>query len=246
METIQKLVQLITTPVLILLLVLLFRKSIGAILRELSGMMGRASKFSLGKDGLTFEERLREIAKTEAEKAANQAEVQVVQALSNQPVRNADVIVTTLAPGHDGNINIEKYKYKELARLTPAQRDAIAAGLAVIEDDPQKLKWGGKHRVGNRLMTGSVKSLNSWLFMATVQVQSTSPQTDPLTGTVTFHLHPTFPDKSPVVPVVEGKAIYSMICYGSFTVGAEVDSGTTLLELDLAELPDVPTVFKEL
>ena len=44
---------------------------------------------------------------------------------------------------------------------------------------------------------------------------------------------------------VNGIATLQLIAYGAFTVGAECDGGTTKLELNLAELPDAPQLFKE-
>jgi hypothetical protein len=47
-----------------------------------------------------------------------------------------------------------------------------------------------------------------------------------------------------LVKVDKQSAELSFYSYGSFTVGAFVDDGTTELELDLAEVPNVSSHFK--
>jgi hypothetical protein len=66
----------------------------------------------------------------------------------------------------------------------------------------------------------------------------------PLTGVVTFHLHPTF--KKTVAPVLakENKAELELVAWGAFTVGVSCDDGGTELELDLATIPDAPATFR--
>ena len=78
-------------------------------------------------------------------------------------------------------------------------------------------------------------------------VESTKPDEKPLKGLVTFHLHPTFKNKNPIIAVNnDGRAILNLNwVYGSFTVGAEADNRATKLELDLAELPGVTEEFKK-
>jgi hypothetical protein len=66
-----------------------------------------------------------------------------------------------------------------------------------------------------------------------------------LAGEAIFHLHPTFHNHVRKVKVKDGKAQLDLLAYGSFTVGVSCDNGNTQLELDLAELPQVPKVFRE-
>ena len=39
--------------------------------------------------------------------------------------------------------------------------------------------------------------------------------------------------------------MFEVDAFGPFTVGAEVDGGKTQLELDLANVPDAPSAFRE-
>jgi hypothetical protein len=65
-----------------------------------------------------------------------------------------------------------------------------------------------------------------------------------LTGTVRFHLHPTFvPSKRDVV-AVNNEAVLNLIAYGAFTVGAELFDPKIVLELDLATVSGAPTAFR--
>jgi len=48
-----------------------------------------------------------------------------------------------------------------------------------------------------------------------------------------------------LVEVEGSEAVLTLKVYGSFTVGAETDNGNTKLELDLAEIPNVPKDFKD-
>jgi hypothetical protein len=79
-------------------------------------------------------------------------------------------------------------------------------------------------------------------FRVELEVASTDAAA-PLTGPVTFHLHPTFsPDEQAVAPA-DGVARLRLTSYGAFTVGAETADGTRL-ELCLASIPDAPIEFR--
>lgn len=68
----------------------------------------------------------------------------------------------------------------------------------------------------------------------------------PLSGHVTFYLHPTFGrDAVRTVPVLGNAATLTITSWGTFTVGAEADNGATRLELDLATLPGGTKRFYE-
>ena len=114
------------------------------------------------------------------------------------------------------------------------------------ENDPNKGKFGGLSENLGRKLTAQVRetSYDKELFVVDLLVTSTNPD-NPLTGEVIFHLHPSFSNKSEIIKVVDGKAENKLISYGAFTVGIEADNGATRLELDLAQLPDAPTLFKQ-
>jgi hypothetical protein len=80
-------------------------------------------------------------------------------------------------------------------------------------------------------------------FNVNLEVISTDSN-NPLTGDVIFHLHPSFPYQTITCPAINGKAKLDLVAFGAFTVGVECDGGNTRLELDLAEVANVPVVFK--
>src|SRR5262249_24483339 len=107
-------------------------------------------------------------------------------------------------------------------------------------DDPQKGQWGGQAERNGRILQAEVDTLRGaqdW-FAVRLTVHSTDPAR-PLTGTVLFHLHPTFHTPNRYVRVESGFAVLNLEASGAFTVGAEVLEGDrrTALELDLAMVP---------
>ena len=110
-------------------------------------------------------------------------------------------------------------------------------------DDPQKGQWGGKtvDEETNRRISARVEKISGedYFRRIIVRVESTDPVNNPLTGKVTFHLHPTFDEPVINVRVIRGIAETKLVAYGAFTIGAEADEGKTKLELDLTkELDD--------
>jgi hypothetical protein len=103
--------------------------------------------------------------------------------------------------------------------------------------------WGGRSSDGKRTLSGSVREITPTWFE--VQLTVTSTGADPLSGMVTFHLHPTFYPAVRTINAANGAATLTLQCFGAFTVGVLADSGVTKLELDLSELPDAPHWFKE-
>jgi len=109
-------------------------------------------------------------------------------------------------------------------------------------DDPEKGQWGGLRETDSRRVSATVIDQgNGWFFVGiTVAAVGASP----LTGEVEFHLHPSFHPSVIRVPVKYGQAILKFPAWGPFTVGVSADEGRTRLELDLAQLPDAPGVFR--
>ncbi|MBI3448907.1 MAG: hypothetical protein HY049_08345 [Acidobacteria bacterium] len=126
---------------------------------------------------------------------------------------------------------------------TPEARAAAPANA----DDPQKGRWGGKRASRNRVIgVGRIRSLryDNDYYRIPLEVRSTDPANHPLTGSVTFHLHPTFDPDVQVVEARNGVARLELVSYGAFTVGAATDEGATL-EIDLADADiDAPEAFK--
>jgi hypothetical protein len=111
--------------------------------------------------------------------------------------------------------------------------------------DPNKGKFGGSALQNDRALRAIIEPAVTMpgFYRVTMTVSSALP-TKPLTGEVELHLHPTFRQSVVTVPVTNGVASLTVISYGAFTVGAVCDNGKTLLELDLAVLPDAPQDFK--
>jgi cellulose biosynthesis protein BcsQ len=110
-------------------------------------------------------------------------------------------------------------------------------------DDPQKGKFGGVSERNGRRIVASVSPLKSQWFTINLKLEPTGDV--PLTGSVEFHLHPTFRPEMISVPTKDGVASLKLRAWGPFTVGAVADKGQTRLELDLAHLSGVPRAFRE-
>lgn len=68
---------------------------------------------------------------------------------------------------------------------------------------------------------------------------------NPLTGKVTFHFPPSFSPDIYTVVARDGIAeVADLECMKAFSVGVSCDNNTTVLELDLNTLPDLPDGFK--
>jgi hypothetical protein len=120
-------------------------------------------------------------------------------------------------------------------------------GLIIHHDDPQKGQWKSNAINNERDLKATVIEETKGLYKIKLQVVSTNPKDNPLKNgdLVLFALHNTFGDPPfRLVKIDKHTAELSFYAYGSFTVGAFVDNGSTELELDLAELPDISSHFK--
>jgi hypothetical protein len=149
----------------------------------------------------------------------------------------------------EGKIKTEDMKavlktFSSEADLTKSKKEIIRQSEE-FDDDPQKGKWGGKPEVNGRKISANVRptSFNEEWFNVYLEVISTDAN-KPLIGEVVFHLHPSFPNDVEKVNAENNIAALNLVAWGAFTVGVECDGGQTKLELDLAELPDAPHVFK--
>jgi hypothetical protein len=66
----------------------------------------------------------------------------------------------------------------------------------------------------------------------------------PLIQPVIFYLHTTFLQPEVKVAPTNNEAVLSRAAWGAFTVGVRIEGEETRLELDLAELPGAPELFK--
>lgn len=110
--------------------------------------------------------------------------------------------------------------------------------------DPNKGKFGELSARNGRVVKASVARTGDPEFFAiSIEVRSTDPART-LTGPVELHLHPTFHDEVRRVTASNGVAKLDIRAWGAFTLGVICDGGKTKLELDLAEDPEAPALFR--
>lgn len=185
--------------------------------KELASLLGRITKGKFGDAEINFAEQVAEVKRRTDDNAKQVNMVEdLVKVLTNQP--------------------------PPATRPTPEEKTPGAAS-----DDPWKGQFGGKSRNGTRRLSADVEEILSkpgW-FRLSMIVASTDQGKDPLTGEVIFYLHDSFPQPVLHVPVgPDGTAHLQLAAWGAFTVGAIADGGKTELELDLAEDPNFPALFK--
>jgi pYEATS domain-containing protein involved in immunity/TIR domain-containing protein len=129
-----------------------------------------------------------------------------------------------------------------LAENAPAVDFAATAATPVDVDDPQRGQWGGKSEHSGWRLTAEVREAGNGWFDVTLIVESTRNWS--FDDNVEFHLHPSFIPAKVVVPVQDGRAVLRQRAWGAYTVGVAADGGQTRLELNLAELPDAPELFR--
>jgi hypothetical protein len=128
-----------------------------------------------------------------------------------------------------------------------------ATSTLIDPDDPQKNRWGGKESDGGFTLSAIVTKARDEssetirtadgrrLFSIQLTVNGSTP---PLTGTVRYHLHPSFVPAVCDIVAVNGLAQLSLIAWGAFTVGVELLDHNVKLELDLSLLPTAPEEFR--
>jgi hypothetical protein len=121
-------------------------------------------------------------------------------------------------------------------------------GPVVDTEDPQKGRWGGRAERDGRMLSVRLLKMSGSDFQFDIVVEAIDDT--PLLGPVYFHLHDTFsPSRYAIHGISENRAVLDEVsAYGVFTIGAQVRTAShawTSLELDLADLPDLPKRFKE-
>ncbi|MEA5460652.1 YEATS-associated helix-containing protein [Arcicella sp. LKC2W] len=114
-------------------------------------------------------------------------------------------------------------------------------------DDPCKGKFGRSREDENyKISVDKIAdpSIKGW-YNLTYKVFAKDPSKVKLEGQVRFHLHPTFKPDVETVDVVNGVAKLKRVAWGAFTIGIEILSTGTKLELDLEDEPDLPDDFKK-
>jgi hypothetical protein len=134
--------------------------------------------------------------------------------------------------------------------LAPVHRsDPPAPGVVINQRDLQKGRWGGRTTASGRSVRADLLEIKRWYFVATVTVSSTDGS--PLEGPVVFHLHDTFPRSVITIRKIrEGQhaRLEEVAASGAFTLGVQVrdaEGNWVGLELDLAELPDMPKALRD-
>lgn len=117
-----------------------------------------------------------------------------------------------------------------------------------IANDPQKNRFGGKSINMERALKAEVVPAGiPDFFEVTLRVESTKPDTNPLSGEVVFFIPDTFSPSvfTATVDSATGKALsHKIFSCGAFTVGVVADNGKTMLELDLGMENGVAREFK--
>ncbi len=241
LDFLKELSSVITTPIAVLIIAYMFRRQLLLALKALIYRIETAEKVVVTKDGLTVEGLVKKV--DEAQKTADYAQKDVQALALTGGAGNKEVFE---------RIRIKKETEKQSKKsVRPVAEDIKNVTreenvpLAPDPDDPQKNQWGGNPKNNNRELRAVVTELPGNIPLYRIELTATSANTFyPLTGKVKFHLHPTFPNSSPEIDVVNGKAVLSLLSYGSFTVGAEADNGATRLELDLANVEGTSEHFR--
>lgn len=114
--------------------------------------------------------------------------------------------------------------------------------------DPNKGRFNTnepRNEANGRKLTAKITNIGDRPGWCAVRLDVVSTTDVALIGSVTFHLHPTFNNSKPIVPVIDGRAVLTFTSWGAFTVGAETDGGNVKLELDLAEHEDAKRLAEE-
>jgi hypothetical protein len=135
----------------------------------------------------------------------------------------------------------------EVVSRTMAINPAKKIGDITNKLDPQKGRFGGNSTDNGLEVNATVTNhpVVSGLFNVKIWVEPQAGNSRQLDGEVVFYLHDTF--DPPIIKeiAIGNKAEINLVSWGAFTVGVVADAGATLLEKDLATLPNVPDLFKQ-
>lgn len=216
-------------------------------------MLRVAQSLKVNKDGIEFTRLQQAVAATKA--ATEETGRQVAEAKEQVAVTHAALAYGVGGGKHLRHVRAREHLSRDL-RLPEGAGSNIRAeqesdepsptegiGSTDGNSDPQKGRWGGLARRNGRELRATITPLPGADDLFRVRLEVVPVNNEPITGTVVFHLHPTFSRTDPAVTAEAGRATLTLAAWGAFTVGAEVDDGATQLELDLATIPGVPEVF---
>jgi hypothetical protein len=128
--------------------------------------------------------------------------------------------------------------------LPTGKLDIVTHGKHVA-NDPQKHQWGGLAARDGWDLCAKVKETKRSDEWFSIEVKVVPTGNKQLSQPVELHLHDSFPNPVQLAKLTkEGIARDHLWSYGGFTIGALVLQDGTRLELDLAELPDAPPLFR--
>jgi hypothetical protein len=118
-------------------------------------------------------------------------------------------------------------------------------GPITVNDDKNKGRFGNSSTRNGFRLSADFRFNNYEDPLVTVVLRVLRDDNEPMNRAVRFFVHETFGTrKEIVVSPSEGKISIELLVYGGFTVGAWVTGTDTLLELDLAEQQNAPSVIR--
>lgn len=195
-------------------------------MRFIDLLMSRViSKEYIKQAETTINEQNKEIKDLKKESAVAENNYKISEPLQLQVASQASVLKSGISP--------EEQSKMMLSLLPPVTH----------ANDPQKGRFGGKSTVNGKTLSVEYDSYIIPGFLnLTIKVAAGEGE---LTSDVYLFLHNSFA-KSIIRLEGYGKkeVEYKIPSYGAFTIGAIVDNGNTLLELDIAELENFPEKFR--
>jgi hypothetical protein len=168
--------------------------------------------------------------------------IEAGKAIINDAANAANVDPSKHTPATLGQMEITQQQKEGVKNITQSA-DLPVTAMHVYPDDTQKGKWGGSAENNSRKMTASLQPLGGGAVKVFLKVISTNID-KPIKDNVRFHLPSSFPNPDPLIYVIQGEAKLEFITLAAFTIGAETDNSATKLELNLADLPEAPLLFK--
>jgi hypothetical protein len=116
-----------------------------------------------------------------------------------------------------------------------------------VKDDNNKNRFGGRAAGDGYQLSADFRFQRYDDPLVTVILRVFRDDNGPMDSRVRFFLDETFGDRKEItVSPDDGKISLELLVYGGFTVGAWIVGTATLLELDLAEQRNAPSVIRNL
>ena len=176
------------------------------------------------------------IPQIEKNKEKNESQESVIRGLINKTINQP----ATSAPTADVMATREaalSFSPQDLKRAQLIKDRLALPEVFPKADDPQKGRWGGKPGSAHYQLKATVTPIDNYgrYCEVVLWVEAADPVQQPLTGDVTFFIHPTFGKSQWTTSVQNGRATVQLWAYGTFTAGA-VTSDAEMMELDLADV----------